>query len=203
MKLLLLVAVLVAGCSEDKAKPAEANSSLGDKLASAGRKVRDTATTVGEDVAGKAKDLSDQAKGLGSSVVDRTTGVAGDVAGKATSLSKEALATGKRVKAELDKVHRSSFDYDLSVDATPEAAAAHERRLATMPNVVVGTTNVGYEQDSDVSILGTKYRRHFRATWRAGDGRTVRLSLFTQEELDLVAFANLLQKIVPLATKVI
>lgn len=202
MRLLLLLAVLLA-CGDSKDKAPAPDKSLGEKLESTGRKVADKATTMAEDMAGKARDLRDQAKGLGSSVVDRTTNVAGEVAGTATSLSREALATGKRVKAELDKVHRTSFDYDLSVDASREAAATHEATLANMPKVTVGTTTVGYEQDTKVSLLGTKYRRHFRATWRAQDGRTVRLSLFTQEELDLVAFANLLQKIVPLATKVI
>lgn len=194
--LLVLVACVGCGNSKDEQKAKDEAKSLADKLKSAGEQVGDKATTVGKDVA-------DKAKGLGDKVVDKTAGVAGDVAGKATALSKEALATGKKVKAELDKVYKSSSDYDITVDAVPESAADHDARLAAMPSVKVGTTAVGYEQDSAVSLMGTKYSRHFRATWRAADGRTVRLSFYTKEELDIPAFVNLLQKIVPVAMKVI
>ena len=201
--LLVLVACVGCGNSKDEQKAKDEAKSLGDKLKSAGEQVGDKATTVGKDVADKAKGLGDKAKDLGGNVVDKTAGVAGDVAGKATALSKEALATGKKVKAELDKVYKTTSDYDITVDAVPESAADHDARLAAMPSVKVGTTSVGYEQDSAHTLLGVKYSRHFRATWRAGDGRTVRLSFYTKEELDLPAFVALLQKIVPVAMKVI
>ena len=207
MKRLMFVVLALGACGnsneEKKEQGKELADKLGDRLRSAGDKVREQATTSSEKVADKAQDLTAKAKGLGGNVIDKTTGVAGDVAAKASALSKEALAARKQVKAELGKVYQSKFDYDITVDATPEAAADHEARLAKMPSVKVGTTAVGYEQDSEHSLLGVKYSRHFRATWRALDGRTVRLSFYTQEELDLPAFVKLLQKIVPVAMKVV
>ena len=202
MKRVLLLLVMAA-CSNSKEESKDKAKDLAEKLKTAGQEVGDKATSVGEDVAGKAKDLGDKAKGLGSNIVDKTTDVAGDVAGKATVLSKDALALGKKVKAELDKVYATTSDYDITVDAVAESAENHDARLAAMPSVKIGTTTVGYEQDSAHTLLGVKYSRHFRATWRALDGRTVRLSFYTKEELNIPAFLKLLEKIVPVAIKVI
>ena len=202
MKRVLLLLVMAA-CSNSKEESKDKAKDLAEKLKTAGQEVGDKATSVGEDVAGKAKDLGDKAKGLGSNIVDKTTDVAGDVAGKATVLSKDALALGKKVKAELDKVYATTSDYDITVDAVAESAENHDARLAAMPSVKIGTTTVGYEQDSAHTLLGVKYSRHFRATWRALDGRTVRLSFYTKEELNIPAFLKLLEKIVPVAIKMI
>jgi hypothetical protein len=192
----LLVLVILAACGNSEGESKEKAKDLADKLKTTGEEVGDKATTLGGDVA-------DKAKGLGGSVVDKTAGVASDVAGKASELSKDALALGRKVKTELDKVYDTTSDYDLTVDAVEESAANHDARLAAMPSVKIGTTAIGYEQDSAHTLLGVKYRRHFRATWRALDGRTVRLSFYTKEELSIPAFLKLLEKIVPVAIKVI
>lgn len=109
-----------------------------------------------------------------------------------------ALATGRKVSAELDKVYRTDTDYELAVseEADPDSAA-HAERLAQMPTVSIGDVTVGYEEDATRSLRGVRYAKHFRATWRR-DGELVRVSYFTQEEIDAVGFARLLQKMVPI-----
>ena len=107
----------------------------------------------------------------------------------------EAKLLGSRAKAELDKVYRSSTDYDLDV-TTADASPAHAAKLAALPHVTIGDVTVGYEQVAIVSATGVGRSRHFRCTWRRGD-RDVIVGYQTREELDLVAFAALLGKLVP------
>ena len=112
-----------------------------------------------------------------------------------------ARALAMRAKAELDKVYQTTSDYDLDI-TTQAATTAHAEKLAAMPHVTVGDLTVGYEQTSGISITGTSSRRHFRATWRRGD-RDVIVGYQTESNLDLAAFATLLQKLVPIVEKTI
>jgi hypothetical protein len=109
------------------------------------------------------------------------------------------LAT--QAKAELDKVYQSDSSYDLDV-TTQAASSAHAAKLAAMPHVTVGDLTVGYEQESGLSVTGTSSKRHFRATWRRGD-RDVIVGFQTASNLDLAAFAKLLQKLVPAVERVL
>ena len=104
-------------------------------------------------------------------------------------------ALGLQAKAELDKVYRTDSDYDLDVTAAG-ASADHAAKLAALPHVTVGDLTVGYEQVSTLSTSGVGRSRHFRATWRRGD-RDVIVGYQTSEALDVVAFAKLLDKLVP------
>jgi hypothetical protein len=74
----------------------------------------------------------------------------------------------------------------------PESESDHKARLAGMKQIKVGAYTVGLAQDTK-HPLGTVYKWQFRITWRITDGRAIRLSLFTNEELpDLEVAANLL-----------
>lgn len=103
------------------------------------------------------------------------------------------------VRAELDKVYHTTSSYDLDI-TTQAATSEHAAKLAAMPHVTVGELTVGYEQTSGVSITGTSSARHFRATWRRGD-RDVIVGYQTESNLDLAAFAALLQKLVPIVER--
>lgn len=112
-----------------------------------------------------------------------------------------AVALGQRVKAELDKVYRTDSDYSLDV-TTAGASADHAARLAALPHVTVGDLTVGYEQVATRSATGVGRTRHFRATWRHGD-RDVIVGYRTSEAIDVVAFAKLLDKLVPSVERVL
>jgi hypothetical protein len=114
-----------------------------------------------------------------------------------------ATSMGRKVKAELDKVYKTSKDYDLFVaetGASDPGTAAHAARLAAMPHVTIGDVTVGYEEDSTRSIRGVSYAKHFRASWTRG-AETVHVSFFSKEELDVVAFAAVLEKLVPIVER--
>jgi hypothetical protein len=113
----------------------------------------------------------------------------------------EALALGRRVKAELDKVYPTSTDVTLDVTAAG-ASVEHAANLAALPHVTIGGLTVGYEEVASVSVTGIGRSRHFRAVWRHGD-RDVIVGYQSSEELDLVAFAKLLDKLVPVVERVI
>lgn len=107
-----------------------------------------------------------------------------------------ALELGRKVKTELDRVYKTSTDYDLTVtttDADDSSAAA----LAAMPTITVGDLTVGYEASAGHSTTGVNRSRKFRARWRHGP-RTVHVGYASSEELDAAAFAALLQKMVPI-----
>ncbi|MBL8619881.1 MAG: hypothetical protein JNK64_01225 [Myxococcales bacterium] len=112
-----------------------------------------------------------------------------------TDAAARAIALGQRAKAELDKVYRTDSDYDLDVTAAG-ASADHAAKLAALPHVTVGDLTVGYEQVTTISTAGVGRSRHFRATWRRGD-RDVIVGYQTSEAIDVVAFAKLLDKLVP------
>jgi hypothetical protein len=194
--LALWVLVVMLGCGgkqEDPPKeqpPKEADSGgvtsrlggLADRAKELGDEAAGKAKSVGDDVAGKAKSV-------GSDVVDKAKAMAE----KAGDLSSAALTSGKQLKADLDgKLNLAKMDYDLAIDALPESESDHKARLAGMKQIKVGAYTVGLAQDTK-HPLGTVYKWQFRITWRVIDGRAIRLSLFTNEELpDLEVAANLL-----------
>ena len=71
-----------------------------------------------------------------------------------------------------------------------------------MPHLTIRGVTVGYEEDTSRSLGGQTSRRHFRATWRRGD-RDVIVGYQTEEKIDVVAFAKLLQKLVPIVERVL
>lgn len=126
------------------------------------------------------------ARDLAKSVKDKTVAVVDTLAERT-----------KAVKAELDKVYKTDNAYDLAVDDLDSAeAAAHAARMDSMPSVDVNGVRVAYEEDANRSLRGTTYTKHFRASWKHQD-KIIRVSFYTKESLDIVAFAALIQKIVP------
>jgi hypothetical protein len=140
---------------------------------------------------------------------DRARGAAKDVQGAgrdvyragegAYASGRAAVALGRSVKAELDKVYKTDSDYDLDITRAG-ASTAHAKKLADMPHVKVGDVTVGYEETSTLSMHGVGYRKHFRATWRRGNEDVV-VAFATQENIDVVAFAKLVEKMVPIVEK--
>src|SRR5687768_1643899 len=64
----------------------------------------------------------------------------------------DATAKGLKAKSELDKVYKTTSDYDLdiSADGVDDAGMkAHEAKIAAMPNVKVGDLTVGYEESQE------------------------------------------------------
>jgi len=170
-----LVAIL--GCGADRAAAERAARA---KAEQAERAARATAEQVEREARTTAEQVEREARA------------------KAAQVEREASRTfdlGKRAKAELDKVYRTDSDYDLDVTATG-TSAEHAAKLAELPHVTIGGVTVGYEQVSTVSTTGLGRSRHFRATWRRGD-RDVVVGYQTSEQLDVVAFARLLDKLVP------
>ena len=76
----------------------------------------------------------------------------------------------------------------------------HEASIAAMPHATVNGVTVGYQEDASRSLRGASYSRHFRATW-VWKGRKVAVSYYTREEIDGVAFAELLTKLVPVVQR--
>jgi hypothetical protein len=114
-----------------------------------------------------------------------------------SDLVDRAVEKGKAAKVELDKAYKSDHEYDLAIDeAGSTDAAAHAAKLEQMPSVDINGVRVGYEEDSNLSLKGKTYTKHFRASWKRGD-KIVRVSFYTKETIDAVAFAKLLQKLVP------
>ena len=162
-----------------------------------------------KDIAGKVKDKTTEVAGEAKEKIVEVAGNAKDKLGVATDKAKEiasatgdvvdgALVKGRAAKTELDKVYKSKTDYALAVDEVGSAdAAAHAERLETMPSVDVKGLRVGYEEDSALSLRGTTYMKHFRASWKRKDGKIVRVSFYTKETIDVAAFAALLGKLVP------
>jgi hypothetical protein len=129
--------------------------------------------------------------------------IANTVKDKTVDLVDTAVEKGKAAKAELDKAYKSESAYDLAVDDLSSAeAAAHQARMDKMPAVDVKGVRVAYEEDSNLSLRGTTYSKHFRASWKRND-KIVRVSFYTKETLDIVAFAALIQKIVPAVEMII
>ena len=144
----------------------------------------------------KEKD-KETAREIASSVKAKTIEAKDKVVEVTSDFLDAALEKGKAAKVELDKAYKTEHAYDLAVDdASSAEAAAHAARLDKMPAVEIDGVRVGYEEDAKLSLRGTTYAKHFRASWKRGD-KIIRVSFFTKETIDAVAFAQLLAKIVP------
>ena len=196
MRTLVVALVLLAGCKDkeqsDKARDVVAQAK--DKTAEMAGGAKDK---LGE-MAGKAVDTAGEAADKAGDTAGKAADKAGEAVDKVGEAYDKALVLGRGAKAELDKVYKTDKDYALAVDdVASEDAGKHAERLDKMPSIEIKGVRVGYEEDSNLSLRGTTYSKHFRASWKRGDGKLVRVSFYTKEQLDLVAFAQLLQKLVP------
>ena len=200
VRIAILVLGVVLGCGGGKtedppSKPADDERSgggLGDRFGG----LADKAKQIGGDAVDKAKrvggDAVDKAKQIGGDVVDK----AKQAAEKAGELSSDALASGKRLKDDVrGKLKFATMDYDLAIDSTPESESDHRARIAGMKQLKVGDYTVGIAQDAK-HPLGSVYKWQFRITWRAPTGHSVRLSLFTNEEIPDLELATALWTII-------
>lgn len=115
----------------------------------------------------------------------------------------DAAAAGKDAKAEFDQVYQTDTDYDLVIaaeDANDEEMKKHEAALASMPTITVNGVTVGYEEQTTYNLGGKTYTKHFRATW-VRNGKKIGVSYYSMEKIDLVAFGQLLEKLVPIVEK--
>lgn len=158
-------------------------------LGLAGCKDKEIDKEAAREIAQSVKEKSIEAK-------DKVVEVTGDLVDK-------ALEKGKAAKVELDKAYKSEHDYDLAVDDVGSAAAAaHAAKLEAMPSVDINGVRVGYEEDANLSLKGKTYKKHFRASWKRND-KIIRVSYFSKETIDAVAFTKLLAKIVPAVEMII
>jgi hypothetical protein len=185
----MVVFALVLGfaCKEQEKQVAkEVGNEVRDRVGEAASKVRDKTIEAGGAAREKLGEATEKVVEVGGDVLDR------------------AVETGKKAKVELAKVYKSDHDYDLAIDAPDSAEAkAHAARMEKMPSVDIKGVRVAYEEDSQLSLRGTQYMKHFRATWKRSDGKVVRVSFYTKETLDAVAFAQLLGKLVPVVELVV
>jgi ribosomal protein L18 len=203
----VVMAVLLA-CSSKAEKEPEEDKSLSSKLGG----LMDKAKEVGTDVGGKAKEIGgdaiDKAKEVGSDVADRAKDleiekhareVGDEVARRAEGLSKDALSLGKDLKAKLATGSKlAKYNYDLSIDATPESEDDFKKRHAKLKAIDVGEYKVGFERRS-AHPLGKVYKWQFLIGWRLPDGRSVRLSLYTDDELEELLLAAMMGELLPIA----
>ena len=183
----------------DKAK--EVGKDIGDKA----RDVGDKAKEVGSDVADTAKDVGDKAATKARELeIEKHAREIGDaVARKAEGLSKEALELGKDLKSKIAAGSKlAKYNYDLSVDAQPEDEAAFKARHAKMKQLEVGDYKVGFERRS-THPLGKVYKWQFMIGWRLPDGRSVRLSIFTDDELEELVLAAMMGELLPLTNSLL
>lgn len=120
-------------------------------------------------------------------------------ANQAYAAGRDAIGLARTVKSELDKVYKTDHSYDLDI-ARAGASKEHAAKLRAMPHVTVNGVTVGYEESVTRSLNGVGYRKHFRATWRRGDEDVI-VSYATQDDIDVVAFAKLVEKMVPIVEK--
>lgn len=170
----------------------------GDERARVEREARTRAEQAQREAATRTADAARVAREAQAYAEDKAAAAAARVDIHAAA---RAVALGQRAKAELDKVYKTDSDYDLDVTAAG-ASAGHAAKLAALPHVTIGDVTVGYEQVATVSATGVGRSRHFRATWRRGD-RDVIVGYQTSEAIDVVAFAKLLDKLVPSVERVL
>lgn len=180
-------------------------SGLADKAKEVGTDIGDKAKELGSDVADKAKDVGDRASTTAKELeIEKHAREIGDVvARKAEGLSKEALELGKDLKSKLATGSKlAKYNYDLSIDAQPEDEAAFKARHAKLKQLAVGDYKVGFERRSQ-HPLGKVYKWQFMIGWRLPDGRSVRLSIFTDDELEELVLAAMMGELLPLANTLI
>lgn len=150
------------------------------------------------------KDERAQAESAARTAEDRarSAGRTVESAGRsAYATGRDAVGVARTVKRELDKVYQTDHAYDLDVTRAG-ASQEHAAKLSAMPHVTVRGVTVGYEESATRSLNGVGYRKHFRATWRRGNEDVI-VSYATQDDLDVVAFAKLVEKMVPIVEKAI
>lgn len=215
----VLVMSLVLGCGGKKEEKKEDEpgkiGGLLDRAKSIGDEVGDKAKDLAgeaKDMAGKAKDIGvevgDKAKAAGEDVSTRAKEleiekhareIGDEVARRAEVLSKEAISLGKDLKAKLaTSAKLSKYNYDLSVDSADESEDDYKKRFGKMKMIDIDKYKVGFERRSQ-HPLGKVYKWQFMAAWRLPGGRTARLSLFTDDELEELLLATMMGEILPLA----
>ncbi len=211
----VLVTTCVLACGSKAEKEPEPDNSLSDRFGG----IMDKAKEVGGDVADKAKAAGDKAAVVGSDVADKAREVGSDVADKAKSLEiekhardigdevarraeglgKDALSLGKDLKTKLATGSKlARYNYDLSIDAVAESEEDSKKRLGKLKQLTVGDYKIGYERRAQ-HPLGKVYKWQFMVGWRLPDGRGVRLSVFTDDELEEVLLATLMGEVLPIA----
>ncbi len=212
MKLTALVMTVLLGCGGKKEEPkpepepektgwGDRLSGLADKAKDLGSEVGDKAKEIGSDVGDKAKDLASGAESKARELeIEKHARELGDgIARKASGLSKDALELGKEIKGKIATGSTlAKYNYDLSIDATPEEESEFEKRHSKLKQIEVGGYKVGFERRS-THPLGKVYKWQFVFGWRLLDGRTVRLSLFTNDELEELLLAAMMGDLLPLA----
>jgi vacuolar-type H+-ATPase subunit H len=215
----VLVMSLILGCGGKKEKEPEPEPEKDKSLSDRFGGLVDKAKEVGSDVTDKAKEAGDKAKEIGSDVADKAKEVGSDVSDKAKGLEIEkhareigdevarraeglgsdALSLGKDLKAKLATGTKlAKYNYDLSIDAQPESEEDSKKRLGKLKQLTVGDYKVGFERRAQ-HPLGKVYKWQFMIGWRLPDGRGVRLSLFTDDELEELLLAAMLGELLPIA----
>lgn len=215
-----LVMTVALGCGSKKEEPKEEEkkeeggwgsklSGLADKAKDLGSEVGDKAKSIGNDVGDKAKEIGDKAKEVASGAeakareleIEKHAREFGDeVARRANGVSDHALDLGRQLKASMDAARAvAKFNYDLSIDSADTDFA---EKVGKMKQLAVGDYKVGYERRSQ-HPLGKVYKWQFMFGWKMIDGRSVRLSIFTDQELEEVMLAAMLGELIPLSTSMI
>jgi hypothetical protein len=220
----LLFAVVLASCTQEEAKQKyEAAKDKAGNLASvAGEKAKEGAA-IAADAAISAKNKTVEAAAVagekaGALAADAKEAAisAGEKAGEFASAAKGTLSTVisgaaasaaviSSIKTEFDKVYQSATTYDLEVSSEgidDAGMKALEAQVSTLPNVTVGGAKVAYEDRSSTSAKGITYAKSFGAVWVVG-GKKIGLTFYTQQNIDAKAFAETLQKLVPVVEKYI
>ncbi|MEW6209500.1 MAG: hypothetical protein AB1631_14120 [Acidobacteriota bacterium] len=125
---------------------------------------------------------------------------AGEVKAETERRLQTVMAVAQEVKSEIDKIHKTTTEYDLVIsdpEEGDEKLKAHQEQLAAMNRIEVDGLTVGYEERQDRSLKGATYERHFRVTW-ATNGKIVGLSYYSKKETDFKAFEELARKMIPI-----
>ncbi len=110
------------------------------------------------------------------------------------------VAVAQEAKNELEKIHKTTTDYDLVISDPEEGndkLKAHQEQLASMNHIEVEGFTIGYEERQDRSFQSMTYERHFRATW-VMEGKVIGVSYYSKKETDLKAFEELVRKMIPI-----
>lgn len=128
---------------------------------------------------------------------------AGEVKAEAERKAKglqSLVAVAQEAKNELEKIHKTTTDYDLVISDPEEGndkLKAHQEQLASMNHIEVEGFTIGYEERQDRSFQSMTYERHFRATWFM-EGKVIGVSYYSKKETDLKAFEELVRKMIPI-----
>jgi hypothetical protein len=190
---------------KEEKKEDEKDEGLAGRFGSIADKAKEVAGDKAKEAIDKAKEGADKAKELGGDAVDKAKELGGqavdkarsidfeakvkeigdEVARKAVGLGEDAVALGKQLKTKLIEVHKTKHDYDFTIEAVD--GADHDNHVRGMKQLKVGDYSVGYKQFS-THPLGKVYNWQFQITWKLLTGKSVRLSLYSNEELAELAW---------------